>query len=118
MSQTFLVTLAWTSSIVIAELIAFYLIQKNVDQQASWINLNMVIAIFLFGIIVTYSFRQVLLNGTNIPLANLYWIIFSQLGAVLMGYFLFDTKIQLKDWIAIVLLFVYVIVTFYYPNPE
>jgi hypothetical protein len=117
MSQSFLVTLAWTLSIVTAELIAFYLIQKNVDEQASWINLNMVISIFLFGIIVTYSFRQVLLTGTNIPLANLYWIIFSQLGAVIMAFYFFNQKIQIKDWIAVVLLFVYVIVTFYYPNP-
>jgi hypothetical protein len=118
MSQSFLVTLAWTFSIVIAELIAFYLIQKNVDDQEGILNYRMILSIFLFGIIVTFSFRQVLLTGTNIPLANLYWIIFSQIGAVIMGYFLFSAKIQIKDWIAILLLLVYVVVTFYYPNTE
>lgn len=116
MSQSFLVTLAWTVSIVVAELIAFYLIQKNVDDEESILNYRIYLSIFLFGIVVTISFRQVLLTGTNIPLANLYWIIFSQLGAVIMAYFLFNHKIQIKDWIAILLLFVYVIVTFYYPN--
>jgi hypothetical protein len=115
MTQT-LVTLLWTSSIVIAELFAFYLIQKNVDEEASWININMIASIFLFGIVVTYSFRQVLLTGTNIPLANLYWIMFSQIGAVIMAYILFSHKIQVKDWIAIALLFVYVVITFFSPN--
>ena len=61
---------------------------------------------------------RVIEYGTNIPLANLYWIIFSQIGAVIMGYFLFSAKIQIKDWIAILLLLVYVVVTFYYPNQE
>ncbi len=118
MSQSFLVTLAWTLSIVLAELFAFYLIQKNVDDQDSVFNYRMFLSIFLFGIVVTFSFRQVLLTGTNIPLANLYWIIFSQLGAVIMAYILFNQKIQIKDWIAILLLFVYVIVTFFNPSHE
>jgi hypothetical protein len=118
MSQSFLVTLAWTFSIIIAELIAFYLIQKNVDDKESILDYRMIISIFLFGIVVTFSFRQVLLTGTNIPLANLYWIIFSQLGAVIMAYFLFNHTIQIKDWIAIILLFMYVTITFFNSNNE
>lgn len=114
--MSFLITLAWTFCIVIAELIAFYMIQKNIDDQEGIISYRMFLSIFLFGIIVTFSFRQLLLSGTNIPLANLYWIIFSQLGAVIMAYFLFNDKIQIKDWIAIILLFIYLLITFYYQN--
>ena len=116
MSQSFLVTLGWTCSIIIAELIAFYLIQKNVDDKEGILDYRMIISIFLFGIVVTFSFRQVLLTGINIPIANLCWIIFSQLGAVIMAYYLFNHKIQIKDWVAILLLFVYVTVTFFNPN--
>lgn len=116
MAQNFLTALSYTFCIVIAEIIAFYLIQRNVDEQEGIINYRMFLSIFLLGVIVTFSFRQVLLTGTNIPLANLYWIIFSQLGSIIMAYFLFNQKIQIKDWIAIILLFVYMVITFYDQN--
>ena len=116
MSQSLVVTLGYTFSIVIAELISFYLIQKNVDEQEGILSYKLFLSIFLLGVIITFSFRQILLNGTNIPIANLYWILFSQLGAIIMAYFAFNQKIQIKDWIAIIFLFVYVIITFYDQN--
>ena len=105
------VTLAWTVIIVFSELLAFYLIQKNVDDQ-SGLNSNLIVAALLFGIVVTYSFRQILLGGTNIPLANFYWIIFSQFGAVLIASLFFNHQIHTKDWIAIVLLFLSLFISY------
>lgn len=103
--SSIVVTLAWASLIVISELLAFYLIQKNVDDQSGWLSANILISALLFGIVVTFSFRQILSGGTNIPIANLYWIILSQLGAIIMAYVFFNQNIYTKDWIAIVLLF-------------
>ena len=46
--MSFLITLAWTFCIVIAELIAFYMIQKNIDDQEGIISYRMFLSIFLF----------------------------------------------------------------------
>lgn len=106
------VTLSWTFLIVASELFAFYLIQKSIDEQ-SGINYKVILSAILFGLVVTYSFRQVLLGGTNIPIANLYWIIFSQIGSVIIAYYFFNQKIHIKDWIAIILVFVSLLITIY-----
>lgn len=103
--------LAWTSLIVIAELWAFYLLQKNVDEKASLISGKVIFSILLFGLVVPYSFRKILLGGTHVPIANLYWIVLSQIGSVLLAYYLLNQKIKMKDWIAISLLFLAVIIT-------
>ena len=99
-----IVVIAWALLIVIAELTAFYLIQKSVDEQSGIFSVKMIVSALLFAIVVTYSFRQILYGGTNIPIANLYWVIFSQIGSVLLAYYLFNQKIYIKDWIAVVLL--------------
>ena len=105
------VAVGWTSLIVLSELLAFYLIQKSVDE-GTGLNSGVIISSLLFGLIVTFSFRQILLGGTNIPLANLYWIIFSQIGALLIASLFFSQAIYLKDWIAIVILFIALIVSY------
>jgi hypothetical protein len=110
--SSIVVTLGWASLIVIAELIAFYLIQKNVDDQSGWFHSNIIISVLLFGIVVTFSFRQILSGGTNIPIANLYWILLSQFGAIIMAFAFFNQQIETKDWIAIVLLFTSFLVTY------
>ena len=107
-----LVVLAWTFLIVVSELVAFYLIQKSVDEQ-SGLSVKVIVSALLFGIVVTYSFYQILYGGTNIPIANLYWIIFSQLGSILIAYYFFNQTIYTKDWIAIVLLFFALIIIIY-----
>lgn len=104
--------LVWTFLIVIAEILAFYLIQKSVDDN-SGISFKVIIASLLFGIVVTYSFYKILSGGTNIPIANLYWIIFSQIFSVIMAYYFFNQMIYLKDWIAIILLFISLIIVIY-----
>lgn len=112
-SQTnVLVVLAWTFLIVVSELVAFYLIQKSVDEQ-SGLSVKVIISALLFGIVVTYSFYQILYGGTNIPIANLYWIIFSQLGSILIAYYFFNQTIYTKDWIAVILLFFALIIIIY-----
>ena len=102
---------AWTSLIVIAELWAFYLLQKNVDEKSSLLSGKVILSVLLFGLVVPYSFRKVLLGGTNVPIANLYWIVLSQIGSVALAYYLLNQKIKLKDWIAISLLILAVIIT-------
>jgi drug/metabolite transporter (DMT)-like permease len=112
-SQTnVLVVLAWAFLIVVAELIAFYLIQQSVDEQ-SGLNVKVIVSSLLFGIIVTYSFYQILYGGTNIPIANLYWVILSQLGSILIAYYFFNQTIYTKDWIAVILLFFALIIIIY-----
>ena len=112
-SQTnVLVVLAWTFLIVVSELVAFYLIQKSVDEQ-SGLSVKVIVSALLFGIVVTYSFYQILYGGTNIPIANLYWIIFSQLGSILIAYYFFNQTIYTKDWIAVILLFFALIIIIY-----
>jgi hypothetical protein len=112
-SQTnVLVVLAWTFLIVVSELVAFYLIQKSVEEQ-SGLSVKVIVSALLFGIVVTYSFYQILYGGTNIPIANLYWIIFSQLGTILIAYYFFNQTIYTKDWIAVILLFFALIIIIY-----
>ena len=118
MPHNFLITLGYTFVIVISELIAFYLIQKNVDEQEGIINYRMFLSIFLLGVVVTFSFRKILMTGTNVPLANLYWIIFSQLGTIFMSYLFFNITIKLIDWIAIIFFFIYFIVAFLLSNND
>ena len=104
-------TIGWTSLIVVSELLAFYLIQKSVDEETG-LNSGVIISSLLFGVILTFSFRQILLGGTNIPLANLYWIIFSQIGALLVASLFFSQSIYTKDWISIVILFIALAVSY------
>jgi hypothetical protein len=111
--MSMVVALAWASLIVITELIAFYFIQKNVDDQSVWYTASMIFSVLVFGIVVTFSFRQILIGGTNIPLANLYWIILSQLGSVIMAYFIFNQQILTKDWIATALIFISLLVVYF-----
>ena len=101
----------WTSLIVASELLAFYLIQKSVDEETG-LNSGVIISALLFGIIVTFAFRQLLLGGANIPLANLYWIIFSQIGALIVASFFFSQAIYIKDWIATVILLIALMVSY------
>ncbi len=111
-SGSFWVSLAWTALLVTSELIAFYLIQKSVDDN-SGINAGVIISALLFGIIVTYSFRQILINGANIPLANLFWIFTSQIGSLLVAYLFFNHRFYMKDMISIVLLLTALLVVYF-----
>ena len=108
-----IVVIGWALLIVIAGLTAFYLIQKSVDEQSGIFSIKMIVSALLFAIVVTYSFRQLLYGGTNIPIANLYWIIFSQIGSVILAYYLFNQKIYMKDWISVVLLIFAVFIIVY-----
>jgi multidrug transporter EmrE-like cation transporter len=90
----------WVTLIVAAELTAFALLQDSVDHHAPG---KVVVAMLLFGIVVTLSFRESL-RGAAIAVSNLYWIILSSLGSVALGYYLYDQKLTSRQYIAVGLL--------------
>lgn len=92
-------TLFWVTLIVVAELIAFALLQKSIDTAYNR-NVNVVFSILLFGLVVPLAFRESL-RGNAIAISNLYWIITSLIGSILLGYFAFHQKLAIKDYAAV-----------------
>jgi hypothetical protein len=103
-------TILWITCIVIAELVAFALLQTSVDSP-KYATLYIIIAILLFGIVVPIAFRETL-KGNNIAVSNLYWIIGSQIGSVILGYLIFKQNLSRKEYIAIFLLILATLVLF------
>jgi multidrug transporter EmrE-like cation transporter len=102
--------LFWISCIVVAELTAFALLQKSVDSSKNS-ALYIGIAMLLFGIVVPLAFRETL-KGNKIAISNLYWIIASQIGAVLLGYFAYKQTLSSREYVAVGLLLLSAIVQF------
>ena len=96
-------TLGWITVVAAAELLAFYLLQTSLTESNP---LYLVGACLLFGIVVPLAFRESLRSGTNVPIANLYWIVFSEIGAVLLAYFVFKQTLSKREMVAIGLLLV------------
>lgn len=102
MASTGLKNLFWVTCIVAAELLAFALLQNSVDN-TKHANLNIFFAILLFGLVVPLAFRETL-RGTQIAISNLYWIIASSIGSILLGYFAFNQQLKTKEFVAFSLL--------------
>jgi len=95
-------TLYWIAVIVAAELTSFTLLQKSVDSPHN-AKIYIATAMILFGGVVTLAFRETL-RGTKIAISNLYWIIASEIGSVILGYAVFKQKLKPKDYAAVSLL--------------
>ena len=94
----------WVTAIVAAELLAFTLLQKSVDSDAKRPALILG-AMALFGVVVPLAFRETLREGSAVNVSNLYWILLSQSGAVLLDLLVFKKVIRGKDYISMGLLF-------------
>ena len=103
-------TLVWITCIVAAELVAFALLQKTVDSPKN-AALYITISILLFGLVVPLAFRETL-KGNKIAISNLYWIIASQFGSVILGYWVFKQSLSSREYAAIGLLVLATIVQF------
>ena len=93
-------SLVCVAAIVIAELIAFDLLQKSLDYAEHKVA-YIVSAILLMGVVVSLAFREALRNGDNMGLVNLYWIAASSLGAIALGYLAFGQSMRRKDFLAV-----------------
>lgn len=104
-------TLFFVTCIVAAELTAFTFLQKSLDSKKNEM-FHLISAILLFGLVVPLAFRETL-RGNPIAIANLYWIIASAIGSVIIGYWVFKQTLSTKDFIAIGLLIIATLVQFY-----
>jgi multidrug transporter EmrE-like cation transporter len=102
-------TLGLVTLIVSAELTAFALLQNSVDSQRHEI-FYLLSACLLFGLVVPLAFRETLRIGNAIAISNLYWIALSLLGSVVLGYFAFDQKPSGKNYAAMALLLIAVVI--------
>jgi hypothetical protein len=103
------VTLFWVGVIVAAELAAFDLLQKSIDSPARK-NVYIASAILLMGVVVSLAFRETLRVGSMIAVSNLYWITFSSLGGIALGYFAFGQKLRTSQYIAAALIIIAAVV--------
>lgn len=103
-------TLLWITCIVVAELTAFILLQKSIESPMHS-TLYIIISIILFGLVVPLAFRETL-RGNKIAISNLYWIIASQIGSVILGYWLFNQNLTASEYASIFLLILATIVLF------
>jgi hypothetical protein len=92
-------TVGWVSLIVGAELAAFSLLQRSVDEPTNK-ALNVAAAMVLFGTIVPLAFRETLQEGGNMAISNLYWIILSQLGTVALASAVYKKQMHAREWAA------------------
>lgn len=92
-------TVGWVSLIVAAELAAFGLLQRSVDEPSNK-ALNVVGAMALFGTVVPLAFRQTLHEDGNMAISNLYWIILSQLGTVALASAVYKKSMHAREWAA------------------
>jgi multidrug transporter EmrE-like cation transporter len=98
----------WITLIVILELISFTLLQKSLESEknkAAYI----VISVILFSL-VPLAFRESL-RGSQIAVANLYWILLSQIGSIILGYAIFNQKFGSRETFSVVLLIIAALVT-------
>ena len=103
MTNKNLKTIFWVTLIVAAELIAFALLQKAVDEPKNS-AIYTFIACLLFGIIVPLAFKETLGNGNIIAAANFYWIVLSAIGSAGLGYWVFKQNLTRKELVSIPLL--------------
>jgi len=52
------------------------------------------------------------LKGNKIAISNLYWIIASQIGSVILGYYAFNQSLSTREYFAVALLILATIVQF------
>lgn len=102
MVNTGLKNLFWVSCIIAAELTSFWLLQQSVDKPEKS-GIYIFLSILLFGLVVPLAFRETL-KGTQIAVANLYWIIASSIGSIILGYFAFNQQLTTKEYVAFALL--------------
>jgi multidrug transporter EmrE-like cation transporter len=91
--------LLYITMIVSAELTAFTLLQKSIDKP-DHAALYITTSILLFGLVVPLAFRETL-RGTQIAIANLYWIIASVIGSIILGYVVFNQQLSKKEYIVV-----------------
>ena len=103
MKDSNLRTLGWITVIVAAELFAFALLQKSIDSNSNAI-FNTVVACILFGLAVPLAFKETLRDGNQIAAANLYWIILSAIGSILVGYLVFKQQLSRRELLSVPLL--------------
>lgn len=96
--------------IVAAELTSFALLQKSVDSSKN-AYMNISTSILLFGLVVPLAFRETL-KGNKIAISNLYWIIASQIGSVVLGYYAFNQNLSTREYFAVALLIIATLVQF------
>ena len=116
MENSKLTILSWVTVIVVAELIAFSFLQRSVDPKISSKKQTMyiIIAMLLFGCIVPIAFRETLkTEKSSLQMSNLFWVIFSQLGTILLGYIMFQQNLDKYDWLATILLIASAVVAFF-----
>jgi multidrug transporter EmrE-like cation transporter len=101
-------TLFWITIIVAAELTAFVLLQKSIDSKKN--RLFYITTSILLFTIVPLAFRETL-KVNSIAMSNFYWIVLSEIGAVIVGYLFFTQKLSTREWIAISLLVLASIIT-------
>lgn len=110
MTSSLVKTLFWITCIIVAELTSFALLQKSIDSHKN-ATLYIIISILLFGIVVPLAFRETL-KANKIAISNLYWIIGSQIGSVILGYYAFKQNVSRREYVAISLLLLATIVQF------
>jgi hypothetical protein len=103
-------TIFWITCIVGAELLAFALLQKSVDSSKN-AYIYITTSILLFGLVVPLAFRETL-KGNKIAISNLYWIIASQIGSVILGYYAFNQSLSTREYFAVALLILATFVQF------
>ena len=108
-------TLGWITVIVIAELISFHYLQRSIEDTNNKM-LNLLIAMIIFGTFVPLAFRQTLFDGGNMAISNLYWIILSHIGTVLLASIIYEKKIKIYDWITFGVLIISVLIPIFYKS--
>ena len=98
-------TIGWITIIVAAELISFALLQESVNSEKHAFVYTL-LACLLFGLAVPLAFKETLRDGNEIAAANLYWIILSAIGSILVGYLIFKQPLTRKEVITVTLLFI------------
>ena len=109
-------TIGWITLIVIAELISFSLLQSSVEEDNDNRVLYVIIAMIIFGTVVPLAFRETLYDDGNMAVSNLYWIILSHIGTVLLAYIVYKKNINLRDWIAFGILSATIVISLIFPD--
>ena len=97
----------WITLIVVLELTSFALLQKSLESEKNK-TAYIIISVLLFSL-VPLAFRESL-RGSQIAVSNLYWILLSQIGSIILGYAMFKQKFGSKETISVILLIIAAIV--------
>lgn len=111
-------TIGWITLIVIAELVSFSLLQSSIEDDNDYKTLYIITAMIIFGTVVPLAFRETLFDDGNMAVSNLYWIILSHIGTVLLAYIVYKKSINLRDWLAFGILFAIILISLIYPDED